>query len=210
MTQADTIATASAFLRDLQNNNSKPFWSDNKPRFDRNVADPFAAVLNDLDAWGPFKVFRMNRDVRFSTDKSPYKTMHGAVAREGGARYVHLDPEGLLIVSGFYMFSPDQLKRYREAVLNKSDGPALSSVIDDLRSKDFTVDGGGSPALKSAPRSVDPDHPLIELLRLKGLVAYSRLPAASRTKVPVSDLVSTFWNDTNALADWLQTKVGQP
>jgi uncharacterized protein (DUF2461 family) len=98
---------ATAFFADLEEDNSQRFWHANKDRYNASVHAPFAAVLDELEPeWGPFKTFRMNRDVRFSTDKSPYKTMHGAVSRTCPYRYLHIDKEGVLLVAGAYKSHP--------------------------------------------------------------------------------------------------------
>lgn len=202
------LEDASTFFRDLEADNSKAFWTANRSRFDDEVARPFAALLDDLEPWGPFKTFRMNRDVRFSQDKSPYKKMHGAVAQETGTHYLHVDCSGLLIVAGFYIFTADQLARYRKAVESEAPGRELFGVVRDLRACGVTVDGGGAEPLKMAPRGVDPDHKRIELLRLKGLVAHDRVAAAPAGDTSLSERVKTFWRQTTELTDWLGELVG--
>ena len=86
--------------------------------FDREIRDPMAALLDSLpEEYQPFKVFRMNRDIRFSADKSPYKIMHGAAhGAPGAVYYLHLDASGLMVACGNYMMQPDELDRYRQAV----------------------------------------------------------------------------------------------
>ena len=80
-------ADALDFFVELEGNNDRPWWQANKERFEQSVAEPMRALLDELEPeFGVFKVFRMNRDVRFSADKSPYKTAHAAVTeRDGGA-----------------------------------------------------------------------------------------------------------------------------
>lgn len=76
-----------AFFTELEANNERTWWLANKPRFDTNVAGPMRAMLDELEPeLGTFRVFRMNRDVRFSNDKSPYKTAHaGMTETDGGS-----------------------------------------------------------------------------------------------------------------------------
>ena len=104
----------------------------------RRAMDPLAAA-----GFGPFKIFRMNRDIRFSPDKSPYKTQHGAAHEaDGTVYYVHLDASGLMAACGAYMMAPDQLERYREAVADDNTGPALQGILNDLSERGFEVGHG--------------------------------------------------------------------
>ena len=109
---------ATEFFEDLEDQNTREFWLAHKDVFDREVREPMAALLDSLpEEYQPFKVFRMNRDVRFSADKSPYKTMHGAAHGVPGAvYYLHLDASGLMVACGSYMMQPEELERYRQAV----------------------------------------------------------------------------------------------
>ena len=78
---------ATEFFEDLEDQNTREFWLAHKDVFDREIRDPMAALLDSLpEEYQPFKVFRMNRDVRFSADKSPYKIMHGAAHGAPGGR----------------------------------------------------------------------------------------------------------------------------
>ena len=99
---------ATQFFEDLEDQNTREFWLAHKELFDREVREPMAALLDSLPAeYQPFKVFRMNRDIRFSADKSPYKTMHGAAHGVPGAvHYLHLDASGLMVACGSYMMPP--------------------------------------------------------------------------------------------------------
>ena len=105
-----------AFFAELEGNNARPWWLANKTRFDESVRRPLTALLDELEpVAGPFHVFRMNRDVRFAKDKSPYKTAQGAVAEaEGGTRlYVQISASGLFVGGGMYHCAPDQVVRLR-------------------------------------------------------------------------------------------------
>ena len=100
---------ATHFFEDLEDQNTREFWLANKDVFDREVREPMAALLDSLpEEYQPFKVFRMNRDVRFSADKSPYKIMHGAAhGIPGAVHYLHLDASGLMVASGNYMMQSE-------------------------------------------------------------------------------------------------------
>ena len=115
---------ATKFFTGLERDNSKEYWTANKAVFETEVKEPMAALVESLpEQFGPFKIFRMNRDIRFSADKSPYKTQHGAAHEaDGTVYYVHLDAHGLMAACGAYMMAPDQLERYREAVAAERTG----------------------------------------------------------------------------------------
>ncbi len=99
---------ATEFFEDLEDQNTREFWLAHKDVFDREIRDPMAALLDSLpEEYQPFKVFRMNRDIRFSADKSPYKIMHGAAhGAPGAVYYLHLDASGLMVACGNYMMQP--------------------------------------------------------------------------------------------------------
>ena len=119
-------AKATGFFAGLERDNSKDYWTANKAVFEKEVREPMVALLDSLpEQWQPFKVFRVNRDIRFSPDKSPYKTQHGAAHEIAGTvYYVHLDGRGLMAACGAYMMAPDQLDRYRGAVAADAAQPA--------------------------------------------------------------------------------------
>ena len=93
-------AGAFGFYADLEQNNNRDWWLEHKARYETLVREPLAALLAELEPrFGPAKIFRPNRDIRFSQDKSPYKTAQGAVAsfQEGVGYYVQLSADGLLV-----------------------------------------------------------------------------------------------------------------
>src|SRR3990170_4474832 len=108
-------AEALHFYEGLEADNSKAYWQDNKAIYDECVRAPMDGLLSELaPEFGEGKLFRPYRDIRFSADKSPYKTAIAASLAWGG--YVHLSAEGLFVGSGMYHMAPDQLERYRAAV----------------------------------------------------------------------------------------------
>jgi uncharacterized protein (TIGR02453 family) len=201
---------ATGFFRDLAADNSKAWFEANRAVFEREVRAPMQALIEDLpDRYRPLKLFRLNRDVRFSSDKRPYKTMLGAVHPRGAAlEYLHLDGEGLLVAAGAYMLAPDQITRFREAVAG-GPGEALEPILAELRAKERTVDKGGAEALKTGPRGFPPDHPRVELLRWKGLIASLRVETPESLAGPeLTDRIVDFWDDAQPLCDWLDAHVG--
>ncbi len=124
------------FFVELEGNNERPWWLANKERFDASVAEPMRALLDRLEPeFGEFKVFRMNRDVRFSADKSPYKTAHAAVSYGDGAAatYLQISANGLYAGGGMYHLASDQLERFRTAVADETHGAELEAALAAAR-----------------------------------------------------------------------------
>jgi len=202
---------ATKFFAGLERDNSKDYWTANKAVFESEVKEPMAALVDSLpERFQPFKTFRMNRDIRFSPDKSPYKTQHGAAHEtDGTVYYLHLDAHGLMAACGAYMMTPDQLERYRDAVADDATGRALQDILRDLSDRGIEVGHGMSEPLKTAPRGYPKDHPRVELLRQKAVSAHRRLSGA-----PLGDgdavrefVVETF-DACGPLNDWIVSNVG--
>jgi uncharacterized protein (TIGR02453 family) len=196
---------ALVFYEGLEADNSKAYWLDHKDVYERDVKGPMEALLAELAAeFGEPRLFRPYRDTRFSRDKSPYKT---AIAARIGEGYVQFSADGLLAGAGTYHMAPDQLQRYRAAVAADRTGRQLQAVVDRLRAARIEVTA--METLKSTPRGYPKDHPRIELLRYKGLVAMRSWPAAgwlatAGAKRRVVDLFQA----TAPLVAWLDAHVG--
>ena len=204
--------TAPAFFVGLAADNTRDYWQANRDAFERDVRAPMTALVAALGPrFGPLRLFRLNRDVRFSRDKSPYKTQLGAVGDrpQGGAWYVHLDADGLLLASGYHMLERDQLDRFRTMVADDRHGPTLVSLIDQLDDAGIPVGHGLEAPLKTAPRGYAKDHPRIGLLRWKGMSVSHRIddPAALASPALV-DEVARFWGSTEPLLQLLDRHVG--
>jgi uncharacterized protein (TIGR02453 family) len=204
-------AQATRFFQDLEEDNSRDFWNGHKEVFEREVKQPMTELLESLpEAYQPFRLFRMNRDLRFTKDKSPYKTHLGAISDSGGKDYyLHLDGTGLMAAAGMYMMEPDQLDRYRSAVDDDQSGPALERILAGLETRSVKTQDIGMPALKSAPRGYAKDHPRIALLRQKGLIGYRNLAGAKlRNGSAVRDFVVETFEACGPLVAWLGEHVG--
>jgi uncharacterized protein (TIGR02453 family) len=174
------------------------------------VKAPFLELSDAVEReFGPLRVFRPNRDIRFSKDKSPYKIAAAAATEgEGGAAYyVQISSGGLYVGSGYYHLMPDQLERYRVAVADARRGPKLAAAVAVLRKQRYGVDSRES--LKRAPRGCPPDHPRIDLLRNKGMHAGKEFgaPGWLRTKAALDRIVQT-WRDAAPMNRWLDKNVG--
>lgn len=205
---------ATQFFEDLEDQNTREFWLAHKDVFEREIREPMAALLDSLpEEYQPFKVFRMNRDVRFSADKSPYKTTHGAAhGVPGGVYYLHLDASGLMVACGSYMMPPDELERYRQAVVDDSSGKELSEILAALRRRrSLSVGPGGAEPLKTAPRGFPRDHPRADLLRQKGVIAMrTRASSDLQNGARVRTFVVETFDMCSDLIDWLKRCVGGP
>ena len=169
-----------AFLEDLEERNTKEFFDANKQVFREQVLAPFAALLEAASArlrrsvpgLGQPKVFRIYRDLRFSKDKTPYKTsMAGRVTHpaSGGIEasyYVSVGPAGMYAGGGRYHWDRPELERLRAAVADPGTGEELARI---LRRATRTGMESWLDPLRRMPRPYPADHPRAELLRARSL-----------------------------------------
>lgn len=196
-----------------EGNNDRAWFDANRDRYERGVRLPLEELLDRAaDAFGDDgKVFRPNRDVRFSKDKRPYKGHAGAVLnhRDGTdapTYYVQIDADGMLAAAGYHELSRDQLERFRRAVDDGRTGGALVRAVREAREAGLEV--GGSE-LKRAPRGVDPAHPRIELLRHKRLTVAQAWPTSPWMHTAEAyDRVASVWRASLPIGRWLQRHVG--
>jgi uncharacterized protein (TIGR02453 family) len=172
------------FLDDLKANNNREWFLDNKKRYEVFKKDYHQLVADFLDTMKPLDpslemlevkncTFRINRDIRFSKDKSPYKS-HLGIWMSSGSKgmnrsgyYVHIEKGGSFIAGGFYAPESEDLKKVRkeiaffyedlEAILKE---PNFKREFGDFSRNEKSV-------LKNPPRGYEKDHPAIELLKLK-------------------------------------------
>jgi len=193
------------FYEGLEADNSKAYWQDHKAVYERCVKAPMQALLAELEPeFGPGRIFRPHRDVRFSTDKSPYKT-NCAAQLAGG--YVSISADELFCGGGLYMPAPDQLARYRAAVLDDTGGDDLARIVTTLREQGYDVTA--HEVLKTAPKGVDKEHPRIDLLRHKGIVMTRSWPVGAwlgtaKAKARIVDTLT----DAKPLYRWIARYVG--
>jgi len=195
------------FYEGLEADNSKTYWQAHKADYDALVLRPMEELLDELaPEFGEGRIFRPYRDVRFSADKSPYKT--NIAAGIGGVGYLQLSADGLMAGSGYWMMAADQLERYRAAVAGDRTGAALDKITAAARKAGLQVTAHES--LKSAPRGYPKDHPRIELLRLKGLITWREWPpAAWLGTAKAKDRVVEFLRASAPLRKWLDDQVGE-
>ena len=176
------------FLEDLKANNNRDWFLDNKKRYEIFKKDYHKLVSDFLDAMKPLDpslellevkncTFRINRDIRFSKDKSPYKA-HLGIWMSSGAKganrsgyYVHIENGGSFIAGGFYSPEPEELKKVRKEIAFFYDD--LEEILNDKNfKKEFgSLDRNETNSLKNAPKDYEKDHPAIEHLKLKSYTA---------------------------------------
>lgn len=177
------------FFAELAVNNNKAWFDAHKAEYEKEVLAPARAFVVAMGARlqhiAPAvkadprvnkSLFRIYRDVRFSRDKSPYKTHMGLWFWEGGEKrmacpgfYFHLEPAKMMLGCGFYQFPPHVLDAYRQAVVHPAHGTALAAALEDAAAAGFGI---GGQHYKRVPRGFDAGHPNVELLLHTGLYVY--------------------------------------
>lgn len=192
---------AIAFYRELTLHNERAFWLANRDRYETRVARPLHELADALEPrFGPARLFRPYRDVRFSPDKSPYK-LHAALTFERGG-YVQVSAEGLAGGAGVYQLDKERLDRYRRAVDAPRTGAELEAALAALRAKGVGIEI--PDALKTSPRGFDPDHPRAALLKRKGLiVSFPDLPRRLLVGRGLVDWLVRHTKATVPLIEWL-------
>ncbi|MBF6350943.1 MULTISPECIES: DUF2461 domain-containing protein [Nocardia] len=197
------------FYEDLEADNSRTFWAANKHLYDEAVKRPMTALVADLEpGFGPAKIFRPYRDVRFSKDKSPYKTHQGAVVHTapGVGWYVQIGAPGLFVAGGLYAATPEQLTRLRTTLDDDVRGTELEKILDELVRADYTL---GGDKLKTRPKGYPIDHPRIDLLRHRTLVSSREFGTPGWLATPrTATEVRRSWETLRPLVEWLGAVVG--
>ncbi len=212
------------FLTELGENNNRPWFIMNKPRYDI-LREEFLAVVTELiGQLGKFDrqvagcnpkkaMFRINRDIRFANDKRPYKTRFSAgitpfdlrrpSAGGGPTYYFHIDPDGtMLIGAGEYLPPAPRLKAIRDQIVNDATGFAKLMKNKQLRATFGALQT--EDKLQRPPKGYDPAHPHIEYLKLKSFFVWVEVKLAlNAPQLLVPQLASAF-KDAYALVAWLR------
>jgi uncharacterized protein (TIGR02453 family) len=187
------------FFIGLELDNSKSYFEANRKIYLERVKAPLEALLADLEPeFGKGKITRPNRDIRFSSDKSPYKTRIYATAERGG--YVGLDAKGLSAGAGHYELDKNQLEAYRAAVVADETGSRLLAIVHKLEAGGYGV---GGEELKRTPAGLAAEHPRARLLRHKRLYVWKSFglqPWLGTAKA--KDRVAEAWRDAEPLLEW--------
>jgi uncharacterized protein (TIGR02453 family) len=179
------------FLSDIKRHNDKDWLIENRIRYDtaRNNYESFIqAVIDEISKFDPVLrglgvkscIYRFNRDIRFSNDKSIYKTNFGAFIIKGGKKfsdryagyYIHLEPGKSMIAGGAYMPPNQWLNAIRENISNDP-----NPLLNIIKNKNFMNYFGGldGDKLKTAPKGYPKDHPFVELLKYKSFLAVKEI-----------------------------------
>jgi uncharacterized protein (TIGR02453 family) len=172
------------FLEDLKANNNREWFLDNKKRYEAFKKDLHQLIADLLDAMKPLDpslemlevkncTFRINRDIRFSKDKSPYKS-HVGIWISSGAKgmnrsgyYIQIEKGASFIAGGLYCPEAEDLKKMRKEIAYFHDD--LEAILNekDFKKEFKDFDRNEKNTLKNPPRGYEKDHPAIELLKLK-------------------------------------------
>ena len=192
------------FFIGLELDNSKKYFEANRRTYEDSVKGPMVALIESLEPdFGPGKVFRANRDIRFSKDKSPYKTNIAAdvgMGAKGG--YLSLDARGFTVATGRYMLSPEEIAKFRKKVAADASGRQLAAIVSRLEKTGYDI---GGEELKRVPPPWPQDHARAELLRRKSLYVWKNyglqpwLGSSSARKYIVK-----MWSDAQPLNDWFK------
>lgn len=202
-------ARALDFYARLEADNTREFWTAHRSVYETEVRDPVRALVEALEPeFGAGKLFRPYRDQRFGRAESPYKTAQGAIVgpAPGIGWYVQIDADGLMVGGGFRAHGTAQTQRYRDAVDDDSSGVPLSRIVDTLRETGFEMEGD---PLKTRPRGIGADHPRLELMRFRSLLAIMRYDDPPWLSSPAAmDHVREAWRALKPLNDWILANVG--
>jgi uncharacterized protein (TIGR02453 family) len=198
-------ADAFAFYAELADHQTKEWWLANKQRYETRVKAPVERLVDALGGeFGPLKIFRPYKDVRFSADKRPYKDHLGLVTADDSSAtyYLQLSRQGLMLAGGLYQPAREQLARFREIVDDNRLVGDLEATLEEVGESGFAI--MTTDALATAPRGFRVDHPKIELLRLKRLaIATEHAPADWMTGPELVDRVRAGWRTVRVWNDWI-------
>jgi uncharacterized protein (TIGR02453 family) len=190
MKQNNFVSGTVKFFSGLKRNNNREWFESYREKFNSDVLFPaqeFVIVMGELlKTISPGiiaipktdkSIFRLHRDVRFSKDKSPYKTNLGILFWEGDRKkmecsgfYFHIEPGYLFLGAGLYMFSDALLKKYREIIYNPENAKELDFVMKKLKKKGYET---GGRTYKKVPRGFDPEYPYSDYLLYNGFYVYT-------------------------------------
>lgn len=222
MLQPSTIK----FLKDLKKNNNKPWFDTNRKRYEEAKKDFEEFIQSVINTHGKKDksiallkakecMFRINRDIRFAKDKSPYKTNLGASINKDGRKsmttagyYFHLQPGESFAGGGLYMPLPDELKKVRQEIdynfteFKKIIGSRkFKSVYDDLDKSDEFL-------LSRVPKGYEPSNPAAEYLRLKSYIAFVRVSDTELTSKELLKKTLTAFEALQPLNDFINQAMG--
>lgn len=191
------------FYEGLEADNSKTYWTTHKHIYDTLVRAPMQALLDGLaDRFAATPVlFRPYRDVRFSADKSPYKTGQGAFLDTGsGCGYwISLGAHGISVGGGFHTGDRERTNRYRASVDDDTLGRGLVAITEKLVNQGYEI---GGEQVRTKPRGVAADHPRLDLMRRSYLTASKPVPHDDALSKRFATTLAAEWERIRPLVDW--------
>jgi uncharacterized protein (TIGR02453 family) len=204
------------FFEGLTADNSREYWQQHRGMYDDSIAGPMSALADSLTAeFGPPKIFRMHRDLRFSPDRRPYheyarmgvRPPRPAGRRSAGVLFLSLSGDGLYLAAGYYDPARDQLEKFRRLQDDPAQVGDLDRTLERLAAAGLPL-GDGRP-LKTAPRGWPRDHPRIEFLRHTTLTVGARHPPAPwLSTAECLTVVTEAWRSADTWNRWLDSHVG--
>jgi uncharacterized protein (TIGR02453 family) len=212
------------FLRDLVINNNKDWFEAHKDTYITTLQNPGVALVEavgerlqahfpeihyDVRPNGRGSLMRMNRDVRFSADKSPYKTnlammFHNKAGKkmEMPGFGLQITPEQVEMITGVFQFTPDHLQAYRKVIDETKAGDELSKIVAEILAKGNYELGGET--YKRVPKGYDADHPSAKWLKFTGLYATSApLSLEAIYHANFVDVIMTHFINMSPIYTWL-------
>jgi uncharacterized protein (TIGR02453 family) len=213
------------FFHELTLEMNREWFEANKARYVRLWVEPMTSLLADVarrlaKTYAPLrlgapKLFRIYRDVRFSKDKTPYKThvagmlpLHAKKPIEGGcsALYMHVGVDEEYAGAGTYVFDDKQLPRWRKLVAADKSGTEIGKLVTKLRKAGYEV--GGHDDYKKVPKGFDAEHPRADLLRMRGLTAgFPAIPRGVLHQRTLADWIAGHAKAVAPLVTWIYRNV---
>ncbi|MGH8807776.1 MAG: DUF2461 domain-containing protein [Noviherbaspirillum sp.] len=212
------------FLAELSENNNRAWFVMNRPRYDILRAEFLELVtqlIADISKFDPAvagcdskkALFRINRDIRFSHDKSPYKTTFSAAITASGlkkpsqgggpAYYFHVNAEGtLLVAGGEYMPPADRLKVIRQHVV--TDAAGFNKVLKNKKLKESFGDLKDEGKLVRPPKGFDADAPHIEYIKMKSFIVWKETNLKKMIPADLGKEIVAGFKDAYPLIAWLR------
>jgi uncharacterized protein (TIGR02453 family) len=195
---------AQRFFTGLQLDNSKAYFEANRATYQRCVRGPMEALLAAGEPeFGPGKIFRANRDIRFTADKSPYRT---DIAATNAGGWVSLSAQGLRAAAGWgYHAEKAELERFRRAVAAEDSGSELAALVEHLEADGYVIWG---EELRLVPKRYGRDHPRARLLRHKRLIVGREFGLQPWLGTPEAmDRVFEVWRAARPVLEWVRANV---
>ncbi|MFK7905172.1 MAG: DUF2461 domain-containing protein [Chitinophagales bacterium] len=209
------------FLRDLKSNNNREWFHDHKKTYNtakEDFANFLQSLINEIQKFdselgdlSPKQcVFRINRDIRFSKDKSPYKTNFGASIAPGGKKamtagyYLHIEPDNHFAGGGMWHPSSPHLKKIRQEIDYHTED--FSKIVTEPKFVRF-FGGLQGAQLKTAPKGYPKDHPAIKYLRFKDFVAVRKIDNQQVTAPDLVKVIAETMLTMKPLNDYLKQAI---